>query len=244
MIKRIYTLLLINSFGCFYHPNNAFTSISHRCPSRSRCRSRQTPNLHMSPEHRPSKRFVSNPTLSSPSKESTSFQRRDIIRLIVPIYLLSQSTTPLPAIARAPAAPTKDSFAEKVKTLTPTEAKARLSEAQTSLTYLLDHYDEIAEGGGDNVRRYIGTVGTSSGMYGIGKVMKVLRDEATDVVEFTETMNEINACINGADGSAYMAIFVTSSTSQTPPQKYFDDAKIEVKRLKKALDDLAKLVEV
>lgn len=74
--------------------------------------------------------------------------------------------------------------------------------------------------------------------------MKVLRDEATDVVEFTETMNEINACINGADGSAYMAIFVTSSTSQTPPQKYFDDAKIEVKRLKKALDDLAKLVEV
>lgn len=79
-------------------------------------------------------------------------------------------------------------------------------------------------------------------MYGIGKVMKVLQEDATDVVEFTETMNEVNACINGADGSAYMAIFVTSSTSQTPPEKYFDDAKVEVKRLQKALEDLEKLV--
>jgi len=77
-------------------------------------------------------------------------------------------------------------------------------------------------------------------MYGITKAMKVLQEESSDIVEYTETMNEVNACINGADGSAYMAIFVTSSTSYTPPQKYFDEAKIETKRALKSLKDLEK----
>ena len=78
----------------------------------------------------------------------------------------------------------------------------------------------------------------NSGLFGIQKVMKLLQEEADDIVEYTETMNEINAAINGADGSAYMAIFVSSSSSSTPPQKYFDDAKIEVKRAVLSMKDL------
>jgi hypothetical protein len=129
------------------------------------------------------------------------------------------------------------------KALTVDQAEARFKEGRESIQYLLDHYDEIcAAGGGDNVRRYLGTVGTSSGLYGIGKVMKVLledEDRVEDVVEYTETVNEVNQSIQQADGSAYMAIFATTSTSYTPSEKYFADAKVEIKNCIQAMDKLA-----
>ena len=134
------------------------------------------------------------------------------------------------------------------KDLSNDQAKARIQEGISSLEYLVSHYDEICLGGGDNVRRYLGTVGTTSGLFGIQKVMKVLQETEKaaidNIVEYTETMDEVNAAINGADGSAYMAIFVTTSTSQTPPQKYFDDGKIEAQRALKALQDLSQLLQL
>lgn len=119
------------------------------------------------------------------------------------------------------------------------EAKARFREGRKSLKYLLDNYDKVVEGGGDNVRRYLGTVGTTSGLWGIGKVMRSLQDEADDIVDYTETMQEVEASIRGADSAAYMAIFVKTSSSGTPPAKYFGDAKIEANRALTAMDDLA-----
>lgn len=133
---------------------------------------------------------------------------------------------------------------EKVGKLTMEEAEDRLRLARKSAQYLLDNYDEICEGGGDNVRRYLGTVGTTSGLFGIQKVLKTLADNADDIVEYTETSAEVEKCIQQADGSAYMAIFVTTSTSYTPPAKYFGDAKVEIKRLIIALNQLAELVGV
>ena len=41
-----------------------------------------------------------------------------------------------------------------------------------------------------------------------------------------------------------MAIFVVTSTSSTPPAKYFNDAKIEIKRCAKAMDDLAVMIDL
>jgi hypothetical protein len=128
--------------------------------------------------------------------------------------------------------------------LTMDEAVERLKKGRKDIQYLLDHYDEVCAGGGDNVRRYLGTVGITSGLFGISKVMNTLSERADDFVEFTEVANEVNKSIQLADGSAYMAIFVTTSTSQTPPSKYFGDAKIEIKRCIKALDELAALVDV
>jgi len=125
------------------------------------------------------------------------------------------------------------------KDLTLEEAKARFREGQQSLEYLLVHYDEICEGGGDNVRRYLGTVGTSSGLYGVSKVMKTMQEEAPDIVDYTETMNEINAALTGADGSAYMAIF-----TKGPPEKFFGDAKIEVTRAIGSMQDIAKQLDI
>jgi hypothetical protein len=130
------------------------------------------------------------------------------------------------------------------KELTPEQAKERLKEGIESLDYLLKHYEEICEGGGDNVRRYLGTVGTTSGLYGIIKVMKILQNEADDIVEYTETMDEVNASISGADGSSYMAIFAKTSTAAVPPSKYFEDAKTETKRALKAMKDLAEILNI
>ncbi|KAL7535837.1 hypothetical protein ACHAWF_005291, partial [Thalassiosira exigua] len=105
--------------------------------------------------------------------------------------------------------------------LTPDEAEARFRAGRESVSYLLDHYDEVCDGGGDNVRRYLGTVGTSSGLFGIKKAMKALAERADDIVEYTDLSREIEQTIEQADGSAYMAIFVTTSTSYTSPAKYF-----------------------
>lgn len=60
----------------------------------------------------------------------------------------------------------------------------------------------------------------------------------------TELSREIEQTIEQADGSAYMAIFVTTSTSYTPPAKYFKDAKIEIERCAKSMDDLASMVGI
>ena len=132
---------------------------------------------------------------------------------------------------------------EKVTPLTTAQAEERLRAGCQSIQYLLDHYDEIiVQGGGDNVRRYLGTVGMTSGLVNIDKALKVLADQADDFMDYTETQNEVVQSIQQADGSAYMAIFVTTSPSETPPAKYFADAKIEVRNCIKALDHLAELI--
>jgi len=119
-------------------------------------------------------------------------------------------------------------------------AKARFEEGRASLKYLIDNYDEIQKGGGDNVRRYIGTVGTSSGLYGIMKVLKELQPEADDIVEYTENMSDFNYYLTAAESAAYSAIFVVTSSSSTPPQKYFDDARRAAKRMLEYMDNMAK----
>ncbi|GKZ00052.1 hypothetical protein MPSEU_000958600 [Mayamaea pseudoterrestris] len=128
--------------------------------------------------------------------------------------------------------------------LTVDQALERFQKGRESLNYLIQHYAEVqANGGGDNIRRYLGTVGTSSGLYGISKVMRSLQHAAdVDLVEFTECMTEIEQAIQQADGSAYMAIFVTTSTSGVSPEKYYGDALIEAKRAARSMDEMAALL--
>ncbi len=135
---------------------------------------------------------------------------------------------------------------EKITKMTPEEAEIKLKEGYKTILYLLDNYEQICEGGGDNVRRYLGTIVTNppSPLVGISKALKALEDRADDFIEYNEMSEEVIKTINQADGSAYMAIFVTTSTSYTPPKKYFNDALIEVKRCKKALEEVASMVGV
>ena len=178
---------------------------------------------------------------------STTSKRRDFFRDVLLVSSASLSATAKIGtrgyVANAAMKSDQKVF-EVGKELTLDEAKARFKEGQESLDYLLKNYDEICEGGGDNVRRYLGTVGTTSGLYGIAKVMKILQAEADDIVEYTEIMNEVNSALVGADGSAYMAIFTGTSTSGVPESKYYGDAKIEIKRAIASMQELAKQMNI
>ena len=120
------------------------------------------------------------------------------------------------------------------------DAKKRLLLARTDICYLLDHYSEISsEGSGDAVRRYLGTVGVTSGMYGILKVLKGLQEEAEDIVEYTETMDEFNAYLYQAEGAAYQSLFVEHSSAKGTPESLLATAKQDIVQMKKYMDLMA-----
>ena len=177
------------------------------------------------------------------SEDYVGVSRRSVLQ--APLFAALAGATalmtqePLPAAAKT---------GEKiVAKLTVEEAEAQFQEGYKTINYvLLDNYSQVCEGGGDNVRRYLGTIISNppSALVGISKSTTALEDRADDFIEYKEMSNEVITSINQADGSAYMSIFVNTSTSYTPPQKYFDDAKIEVKRCKKAMKELAAMVDV
>eukprot|EP00980_Cylindrotheca_fusiformis_P018884 scaffold6312_cov85-Cylindrotheca_fusiformis.AAC.4 len=125
------------------------------------------------------------------------------------------------------------------ESLTMDQAKERFLLARKEIQYLLDNYSSISkEGGGDAVRRYLGTVGVNGAMYGIGKVVKKLRDEADDIVEYTETMDEFNAYLYQAEGAAYQSIFAEHSSAKATPESCLATAKQDVIMMAKYMDEL------
>jgi len=148
--------------------------------------------------------------------------------------------------AQPAAATIMDAAQDEAKTFSPgtklstEEAKKRFGLARKDVQYLLDNYDQICEGGGDAVRRYLGTVGVASNMYGITKVVKDLRDEAEDLVEFTETANEFEAYLYQAEGAAYQSLFVEHSSAKGTPASFLATAKKDVQSMQRYMDDLAK----
>lgn len=125
------------------------------------------------------------------------------------------------------------------ESLTTEEAKVRFQEARESLNSLIKNYDVISADGGDNVRRYLGTVGTTSGLYGIQKVLRTLQEEANDIVEYTENMSDFEYYLSAADTAAYSAIFVEFSAAKTKPEKFFADAKKDVQQMRACMDRMA-----
>ena len=170
-------------------------------------------------------------------------RRRDFCQRFA---ILAATTMVMGTTSNANAAMKSDQKVFEVgKDLTIDQARARFKEGQVSLDNLLENYDAICEGGGDNVRRYLGTVGTTSGLYGISKVLKILsNDEHVDIVDYNETMEEFNAALTSAEGSAYMAIFTESSTSGVPPSKYFKDTRTEAELARVKLRELAKQLDI
>lgn len=108
----------------------------------------------------------------------------------------------------------------------------------------LSNWFGVCFGFNQNARRYLGTVGTTSGLFGIKNAMKTLSVNADDIVEYLELSTEIEKQIEQADSSAYMAIFTTSSTSGVPPEKYFKDARVEIERCAKSMDELAEMISL
>jgi hypothetical protein len=119
------------------------------------------------------------------------------------------------------------------------DAKTRFKEARQTLNYLIDNYEEIRKGGGDNVRRFLGTVGTTSSMYGISRVLKELQDDSVDIVEYTENMQDFDYYLRAADTAVYSANFVEFSAAKTKPEKFFDDAKSDCVKMIECMEKMA-----
>jgi hypothetical protein len=143
-----------------------------------------------------------------------------------------------------------DTSSEECKTFKPgiplgvEKAKQRFKDAIADVDELVENYDAICKGGGDNVRRYIGTVGVTSHMYGITKVLKELRDEAEDIVDFTETYNEFEAYLFQAEGAAYQSLFVEHSSAKGTPETFLARAKEDIIQMRKYMGDLAKQLKL
>ena len=96
--------------------------------------------------------------------------------------------------------------------------------------------------GGDAIRVGLGTQGTTSPLFQIDKALKVLRDEAEDLVEFTEQSDEFLLRIAAADSMAYSANFAGGSGKPTPPAVYIEKSKKEVEDMQKIAKALSALL--
>ena len=182
---------------------------------------------------------------SSQSALSATSSRRSFLVTTTASLLISSTSSIQPA-----AATLMDATQDEAKTFSPgtklsvEEGKKRFGASRKDVQYLLDNYDTICEGGGDAVRRYLGTVGVSSNMYGITKVVKDLRDEADDLVEFTETLNEFEAYLYQAEGAAYQSLFVEHSSAKGTPATFLATAKKDIQKMQSFMDDLAKQLQI
>lgn len=122
---------------------------------------------------------------------------------------------------------------------TPDAAKAQWKAAVTTIDRLLDDWDAyVARGGGDAIRTALGTQGITSPLFQIDKALRVLRDDAEDIVEFTEQTDEFLLTLSRADSMAYSANFAGGSGKPTPPAVYIERSRKEVvdlQRLARAL---------
>lgn len=120
-----------------------------------------------------------------------------------------------------------------------TDAKKRFQLAIRDIDNLLENYDQICKLGGDNVRLYLGTQGVKSNMYGISKVVRALKEEADDIVEYTEALNEFEAYLFQAEGAAYQSMFAEHSSAKSTPESLLKTAKGDVINMRKFMGKLA-----
>lgn len=114
--------------------------------------------------------------------------------------------------------------------LTPDAARDQWKRALTTLDELSQNWSTVASSG-DAIRIQLGTQGTTSPLFQIDKVLKVLRDDADDFIEFQETADEFQLALARADSMAYSANFAGGSGKPTPPAVYIEKSKTEVAEL-------------
>mmetsp|Transcript_6452 Transcript_6452/g.9234 ORF Transcript_6452/g.9234 Transcript_6452/m.9234 type:complete len:209 (-) Transcript_6452:796-1422(-) len=123
-----------------------------------------------------------------------------------------------------------------------TQWKASVS----TIDNLLENWSTISAGGGDAIRKELGTANfgkDTSPLFQIDKAFKVLREnDNVDLIEFTEQSEEFSNALARADTMAYSANFAGGSGKPTPPQVYIDKAKKEVEGLQQIAKSLSSLL--
>ncbi|GMI30498.1 hypothetical protein TeGR_g5159 [Tetraparma gracilis] len=112
------------------------------------------------------------------------------------------------------------------------EARAQFQAASKTLDTLLSDYPSISAKGGDEIRRYLGTVGTSSPLFGFPRLVRALQDSASDPIEFTEASSDFLRLLSAADGQAYSSMFVEFSAAKGTTQDYYGRALEEIEGMK------------
>lgn len=178
--------------------------------------------------------------------------------LLAPTEVLSwQSQIPMPASSGLPNAANISRRSFLVQTpvtgtaiisvlATPLPALAISSEAAkdqwTKSVTVIDRLLQNWPSGGDAIRVELGTQGTTSPLFQIDKALKVLREDADDIVEFTELVEDFQLTLSRADSMAYSANFAGGSGKPTPPAVYIEKAKKEVESLQRTAKALGALI--
>ncbi|CAJ1378480.1 unnamed protein product [Effrenium voratum] len=134
-----------------------------------------------------------------------------------------------PQLARAAAAP-KDQVAAAMR---------KLDELADP-----DNFKKIAVGGGDNIRREVGTVGMSSPLFDVDKAFKALAEEAGDPEAYVETLERFSKALQNADSDAYSSIFSMNSAAATNPQVYIDNSYKEVLDAQRSARELLAMLKM
>lgn len=120
-------------------------------------------------------------------------------------------------------------------------AKDQWKKSVAVIDAMLSDWPILEKKGGDAIRVELGTQGTTSPLFQVDKALKALREEAEDLVEFTEQSDEFMLRLAAADSMAYSANFAGGSGKPTPPAVYIEKSKTEVEdmqRIAKALSAL------
>ena len=155
--------------------------------------------------------------------------RKQFIRTSVPLILL----------AAAPPSPAHAAVGKLVEPPSTEAALARFTSSRETLDSLLSQYPAISAKGGDEIRRYLGTVGTASPLLGIRTTLKVLQDSADDIVEYTEAMDDFDRHLASADQEAYSSMFVEFSAAKGKPEDFYERARKDVEVMVKQLNIMA-----
>ena len=140
-----------------------------------------------------------------------SVSRRDVAAAFA---ALSTATLPRPALAES-------------------AARAQWNAALKELDAIVSDFDAI-QGGGDGIRRRLGTVGTTSPLFQIEKACQKLLGEAEDPAEFADALEEFMLGVGRVDGMAYSSNFAGGSgkPSENSAATYIARSKKELVVLK------------
>lgn len=118
------------------------------------------------------------------------------------------------------------------KAATPEAAKTQIAAGYKALGALIDDFEKISStGGGDGIRRVIGTVGTASPCYLIEPAFRLLFDADDSLpMEYIESVESLMQNLASADSEAYSAIFIEFSSAKGKPEDYFKRSKAAVIR--------------
>ena len=132
------------------------------------------------------------------------------------------------------------------KAATPEAARAQIAAGFTEINRLFAEFDSIvAGGGGDNIRRVLGVVGTESPIYLIEPAFRLLFESDESLpMEYIELVESLMRNLSSADSEAYSAIFIEFSSAKGKPADYFARSKVAVGKARddwKALMDYLKM---